>query len=96
VGDGSIAWRRRRFGGGPGISRCRSEVSPAAEPVRRFEGRRRPTVEAVGGENRRLKEIVADKELEIEARREIARVNCRILGEYRSTPRRTSAEPDPD
>ena len=47
-----------------------------AGPVRRHECRRREAAEgAGGGENARLKRIVADKELEIDALREMAKGN---------------------
>ena len=51
-----------------------ADLPPLAQPVRRDEGRRRQTAE-LERENARLKRIVADKELEIDALKEIARGN---------------------
>jgi hypothetical protein len=46
-----------------------------AEPVRRHEGRDAKRLRELERENARLKRIVADKELEIDALREISRGN---------------------
>jgi putative transposase len=46
-----------------------------AGPVRRAEGRRRQRLKELESENARLKRIVADKELQIEALKELGRGN---------------------
>jgi len=46
-----------------------------AQPARRSQGERRQAPQELSNENTRLKRIVADKELEIDALKEIARGN---------------------
>ena len=60
-------WRRS-----PPLPGDRDDLSPLAEPVRRDEGRRRQAPEGAGEGEPALKRMVADKELENLALREIA------------------------
>jgi hypothetical protein len=61
--------------GGQAAGDQRGDLSLLAGPVRRPEDRRRPPTQGAGGENARLKRIVADKELQIQALKELGRGN---------------------
>jgi putative transposase len=62
-------------GGGQAARSLGGHLPPLAGPVRRPESRRRQTPQELEAENARLKRIVTNKELQIEALKELGRGN---------------------